>query len=235
MLEQQRARDAEAYASGSDLAIQDIIRYRRQAEALLGCDENLFRIDWVRILSHGCLDSGFSPLRAAYRHEMFTDPSPRYRRLESRSTASIQARWTTGEVALIPGGHQFPYDHAMETVCVELCVKLSHGRSPYRSRKEDIFEEVRYPIHQFQPRDWNFHRCSYFPFEKRVIRLHELFVSIFSFLLHRLPVLVLSMILMTGHCFITLTGTCSMNMRKRSQTQVGRLTLFLERVEVAWR
>ena len=51
MLEQQRARDAEAYASGSDLAIQDIIRYRRQAEALLGCDENLFRIDWVRVLS----------------------------------------------------------------------------------------------------------------------------------------------------------------------------------------
>lgn len=48
MLEQQRGRDAEAHASGSGLAIQDVIRYRRQAEALLGSDENLFRIDWVR-------------------------------------------------------------------------------------------------------------------------------------------------------------------------------------------
>jgi paired amphipathic helix protein Sin3a len=52
MLEQQRARDTEVHAKGGPDAaaagIQDVIRYRRQAEALVGTDENLFRIDWVR-------------------------------------------------------------------------------------------------------------------------------------------------------------------------------------------
>ena len=52
MLEQQRGRDAEMHAAGAGAdvaAIQDVIRYRRQAEALVGADENLFRIDWVRV------------------------------------------------------------------------------------------------------------------------------------------------------------------------------------------
>lgn len=54
MLEQQRARDAEKNAYESGAGIQDIIRYRRQAEELVGSDENLFRIDWVR------MDSGLT-------------------------------------------------------------------------------------------------------------------------------------------------------------------------------
>ncbi|KAF8518598.1 hypothetical protein JB92DRAFT_2902348 [Gautieria morchelliformis] len=45
MLEQQRARDTDVL--GSRIASQDVIRYRRQAEALVGSDENLFRIDWL--------------------------------------------------------------------------------------------------------------------------------------------------------------------------------------------
>ncbi|GJJ12511.1 hypothetical protein Clacol_006754 [Clathrus columnatus] len=40
MFEQQRGRDKE------DINVQTIIRYRRQAEALVGSDENLFKIDW---------------------------------------------------------------------------------------------------------------------------------------------------------------------------------------------
>ena len=61
MLEQQRMRDAEIHAKGGPDAtvagIQDVIRYRRQAEALVGADENLFRVDWVRYVLHYLVDA----------------------------------------------------------------------------------------------------------------------------------------------------------------------------------
>lgn len=44
MFEQQRGREVTVDEDGN---VQDTVRYRRQAEALVGSDENLFRVDWV--------------------------------------------------------------------------------------------------------------------------------------------------------------------------------------------